>query len=258
MAWHFITKMAAVLAGGAMALFATTALAQDCANGRCGGAWVSAAPGYVFAPPEYGQPAPQPYAASPCGQPSCGYVPPPPPAPCSGGCYQQPAYPYPVQPCGAPVGYACGAVYQANEVSATGDWGGGVGVTEFSGGGGGGGGGAPLAGFGNISGFVGSHSAANTNASGSANVNVTVNSSASAYATSTSTSTANAFGGGVGGGGGHHHHGGGGGGKPQGGCGCLGSGGGSSGGMGGWSGGAGNTGGWGSNHAAKAAGGRRH
>ncbi len=91
MASHFISKLAAVLAGGAMALFATAALAQDCANGRCGGAWVSAAPGYEFAPPAYAaaqsgyayqnqyqsqagygaaygyaQPAPQPYPASPC------------------------------------------------------------------------------------------------------------------------------------------------------------------------------------------------
>ena len=49
MASHILSKLAAVIAGSAAALFATAALAGAPCNGpNCGGAWVSASPGYEF------------------------------------------------------------------------------------------------------------------------------------------------------------------------------------------------------------------
>lgn len=195
---QFLVGLAALI----LSLFATEALA-DCAA-PCGGHWVSASPQVAYAPPApaygYGQVvyvvcgtcsyAPQPQAYAPIVYPQMGYG--------------QPAYASPCLPCQ-------GQFYAPpQEVQFTGEYEGGVGGYTSSGYGGYGGGGPEIAqvtGYGNISGFVGSHMNGSAGATTSTTTNVNV--SASAYANASA--SARAYGGG-----GHHGHGG----HMGGDCGC--------------------------------------
>jgi hypothetical protein len=170
------TKLIAFAASAAASLLATAAFAQ-CGPNPCGGAWAS---GYAFSAPQgqagYAYPSyqAQAYRAQAYPAPS----------------YQGPAY---GQPCDD-----CTPALPVQETTVSGDYNGGVGITDVSGGGGGGGG--SQGGFGDISGFNSQMdqvwASANSSANAGVNVNVqnTVNTSASssananAYAQSSSNS----------------------------------------------------------------------
>lgn len=171
-----------------LSLFATQVWADCVEPVRCGGQWVPASPQVAYAPAQpaygYGQtvyvlcgpcsyaPAPQAQAYAPAPYPQTAYMQPV----YAPQAYAQPIYAQPCLPCQGQALYA-----PPQEVSFNGDYEGGVGGGAYSGYGGGGGGGPEIAqvtGYGNISGFVGSH--ANGSAGGS--TTTTVNVSASAYA----------------------------------------------------------------------------
>ena len=167
------TTVLTALVASAASLIATAAFA-GCDGPTCGGPWVSATPGYQFGAASayqgqasvyqaqayqqtyqapvyqasyqaayqgqgYGY-APQPGPCGTCGQPPVAYQPPvyQPPV------YQPPVYAPPVyqqpvsypQPC-AP--YSCAPAYQAQEITVSGEFNGGAGITDVEGGGGGGG-----------------------------------------------------------------------------------------------------------------------
>lgn len=189
---QFLVGLAALI----LSLFATEAFA-DCVA-PCGGQWVPASPQVAYAPPApaygYGQVV---YVV--CG--TCGYAPQPQAYPQFG--YGQPIYPQ------AAYGPAClpcqGQVYAPpQEVQFSGEYEGGVGGYASGGYGGYGGGGPEIAqvtGYGNISGFVGSHM--NGSAGAGATTTTTTNINVSAYANASASAHAS---------GGHGGHGGG--------CGC--------------------------------------
>jgi hypothetical protein len=186
---QFLVGLAALI----LSLFATEAFA-DCAA-PCGGQWIPASPQVAYAPPApaygYGQVV---YAV--CG--TCSYAPQPqtyaPPVYPQMG-YGQPVYASPCLPCQ-------GQFYAPpQEVQFTGEYEGGVGGYTSGGYGGYGGGGPEIAqvtGYGNISGFVGSHMNGSAGATTTTTTNVNV--SASAYANASASAHAS--------GGGHHGHGG--------------------------------------------------
>lgn len=189
---QFLVGLAALI----LSLFATQAFA-DCAA-PCGGHWVPASPQVAYAPPapaySYGQVV---YVV--CG--TCSYAP-------QTQAYAQPAYPQMGygQPVYASTCFPCqGQVYAPpQEVQFTGEYDGGVGGYSYGGYGGGGGGGPEIAqvtGYGNISGFVGSHMNGSAGASSSTTTNI--NLSASAYANAQASAYARAAGGGHRGHGGH-------------------------------------------------------
>ncbi|MEW6596834.1 MAG: hypothetical protein AB1429_04985 [Pseudomonadota bacterium] len=197
---QFLVGLAALI----LSLFATEALADCATSVQCGGQWVPASPQVAYAPPApaygYGQVvyvvcgtcgyAPQAYAQP--GYPQMGYGQP---------VFPQAAYAPPCLPCQGPV-YA-----PPQEVQFTGEYEGGVGGYTSGGYGGFGGGGPEIAqvtGYGNISGFVGSHMNGSAGAGATTSTTTNVNVSASAYANASASAHAS--------GGGHNGH--------PGGCGC--------------------------------------